>query len=194
MKVFDQIEVVFQKLFTVKFIHEGYRGADVISRVISLKPDTDTNTLFQNHHILYRFSEDLLTCLIQCDEIDDPAAGVKERPRIMFEGSESPIRFLLNASTGFIKRTAIRVEGPQKVYYFSNKENAGNNMTISSDDEAVNPGDLRESADIKNEEPCLAVIDIHTNGIADAEYGLFDEEDFLVDNPPEYKITFTSLV
>jgi hypothetical protein len=197
MEPVDQIRTIYKTLFRVKFVHQSYTGlhGDFISNSLAVKPDKETTQLFKNHKILYRFNNDTLVCSMSCDTLAPgvPGNDPKNIPHINFTEDDIRIRFLINVSTAFLKKTIINVGGSQKTFQFSNQLNAGTNMVITSNADAVNDSDLKE-LNMEPGERSMAVIDIHTGNIADPAYQMFDANRLLVGNPPEYKIIFKHLI
>ena len=191
MRVFDQVNSIYRGVFSIKFKHESYSAVNtnVISDAIRVIPDLQTQELFASRKMLYRFHSDLLTCFIQCNIIPVPGDEPKSKPLINFTAEDIRMRFLVKASTGFLKKTNIVAAGAREIYQLNNKNNASINMVITAEADGVNAADLKPIEQVEPGEPCLAVIDIHTD-IADDEYRMFDNKFLLVDNMPEYKIIF----
>jgi len=125
----ESITSIYKKLFTVRFIHNGYETPweNFLSKGISITADTATLDLFTSYNIDYRFYNNTLTCFIRCVLLNPPAL----QPKIPFLTIDKPVqlRFLLHSSNDFLNKTYVTAAGSKKMYRFSNQVNntsAGN--------------------------------------------------------------------
>lgn len=182
------IKTTFQVLYTVTFLHNGY-GLPVpgsISDNIRLNPDKDTQTIFLNHHIGYRFFNDLLVVFMRASNPDPTIPFLKISRQVRF-------RFFMHVSTDFLHRTQVDAVGSLQVYQFSNKVNAGTGGFLSMHTEGVNMDDLKPVDEAEPGENCFAVMDVYNNGAINNAYDLFSgvADSF---NSPGYFIRFISTV
>ena len=128
---------------------------------------------------------------MRCSLFAPPAAEPK-KPFIPLDDNLR-LRFYINGNTNFLRKTDIISTGPKQVYYFSNRLNVASGMFISSAAGDVNNNDLRNTALLTPEEPCLGVVDIFSSGAANLNYELFTGAAQQLKNP-EYKIQFKSKI
>lgn len=184
----DVIKRLYERLFSVEFLHTGYvfNNQNLIGEGISLRPDKDTKALFKNHSISYTFSGGTLVCIMQSDQLTPPNPQ-PVIPSIDFTGNVR-LRFLIESSADFLKRTQVNAVGSAQVYHFTNQANAGTNGFIAQAETGVNNADLQTVAAVNPSETCFAVIDIHNNGAVNANYDLFGANQRLL--RPAYRIRF----
>lgn len=184
----DVIKIIYERLFSVEFLHAGYvfTQQNLLSESLRIRPDKETARLFKNHGINYRFQGGTLVCVMRSDLLNPPAPN-PVLPSIEFTGNVR-MRFLVYSSTDFLARTQVAAVGSKDVYQFSNQSNAGTNLFIAQNEAGVNNADLKTTAAIKPEEACFAVIDIHNNGAVNANYDLFGGDKRLLS--PAYKVRF----
>ena len=193
----DIIRTTYKELFTLKFLHSGYGFSqkNSIADSIYLEPDEATRNLFINHSIGYRFFTDTLICFIRTvkTELLSPPGIATHVPYIKFSGNVL-IRFLMNASTGFLDKTEVAATGAKQVYGFTNQVNTGTGGFISShtDITGVNDDDLKNIAVVKPDKTCFAVIDIFNIGAVNSNYDLFNENVTQQLKSPAYAIPFKS--
>lgn len=182
----DVIRTLYKQLFTVEFIHDGFKAPTLIDEAIRIKSDTKTKNLFNNYCMSYIFFYNTLLCFIRCQPLDPVV------PYTLFPG-EVHIRFLLTGTSKFFDRTEIKFMGAKQVYYFNNRKNAGPNRFITQSAEIVTDGDLEDIFRIKPEDSCFGVIDIYSSNAKDNSYELFSGSDQQLKNPA-YKIKFKNKV
>lgn len=184
----DVIKRIYERLFSVEFLHAGYvfNNQNLISESINIRPDKDTKALFKNHSISYSFAGGTLVCVMQSDQLTPPNAQ-PVIPSIEFTGNVR-LRFLIESSADFLKRTQVSAVGSAQVYYFNNQANVGTNMFIAQAETGVANADLQTVATVSPSETCFAVIDIHNNGAINANYDLFGGDKRLL--RPAYRIRF----
>ena len=190
----DIISLIYKELFTVKFLHTAYGAArkSFIADDIHIEPDLATKKLFINHYLDYRFFNDTLICFIRTELLSPPTPNPKA-PFIKFS-SPVLIRFLVNASTGFLRKTNVVITGSQQVYQFNNQLNAGTGGFICMHATGVNNDDLKSAAVVKPDNPCFGVIDIFSTGAANSTYEIFTGGPIQVLQSPVYSIQFISTI
>ena len=184
----DIVKIIYKELFTVKFLHDGYGvpRPNFIADSITLEPDDDTKFLFKNFDITHRFFNDMLICLMRCDET------VPVVPYIKFSGNVR-LRFFINASTDFINKTVVDTVGAKQVYQFTNQVNAGTLGFICMHTTGVNVDDLKNVDVVKPDKNCFGVIDIHNSGAVNSSYDLFSGTDQNLKSPA-YSLQFVSKI
>jgi len=184
----DIITTRYERLFTIELLHSGFEffGQNLISGTLRIVPDDDTQKLFNNHAIRYRFKDGTLLCFMQCDLLTPPAV-TPVVPFIAFTG-DVRLRFLVFSSSEFLSKTQVIAAGSEEVYLFTNQDNAGTNGFIAQHETGVNNDDLEVVALVQPSQKCFAVIDIHNNGAVNASYDLFGGDDRLLS--PAYRIRF----
>lgn len=184
----DIIKIIYREIFTVTFLHAGYGAArpNFISDSITVKPDTKTKIIFENHSMDYRFFNNTLVVFLRC------ADQTSVIPYIKF-GEDFSIRFLLISSGDFLNKTLIDAVGVTQFYQFSNQTNIGSGGFITMHTEGVNTDDLKSAAVVKVGENCLGVIDIYSNEAKDSTYELFNGGNENLNNPG-YFIRFISRI
>ena len=182
----DTAFILTGKLFTIKFIHDGYGLAHLkqLSSDIRIVPDIKTKKVFENFCIDYSFYNDTLICFQRCSDPDVPFITFTEETRI---------RFMVNVSASFLERTDVEATGKDEVYHFQNKDNAASNLFISQNTTAVNDDDLAEMGEEIEGTPCFAIIDIFTEGTTPS-YSLLSTSNPQKLKSPVYKIRFGSLI
>lgn len=184
----EVIRRIYERLFSVEFLHAGYVffQQNLIGESISIRPDKDTKMLFKNHGINYSFSGGTLVCVMQSDLLTPPAP-MPVIPSIEFTGNVR-MRFLIDSSSDFLKRTQVAAVGSAQVYQFTNQFNAGTNGFIAQHETGVNNDDLQTVAALQPSETCFAVIDIHNNATVNPNYDLFGGDKRLL--RPAYRVRF----
>lgn len=184
----DVIKRIYERLFSVEFLHAGYvfNNQNLIGESLNIRPDKETKTLFKNHGITYSFSGGTLVCIMQSDQLTPPNPSPLI-PSIEFTGNVR-LRFLIESTADFLKRTQVNAVGSAQVYHFSNQANAGTNGFIAQNETGVNNTDLQTVAAVEPSETCFGVIDIHNNGAVNANYDLFGGDKRLL--RPAYRIRF----
>ena len=194
----DIVKTIYEELFTVKFLHNGYGDPrpKLIADSIKLKPDAETKNLFNNHNLGYRFFNDTLICFIRTNlrQLLSPPALEPVSPYIKFSGNVR-IRFFLNASTDFLNRTLVEATGARQTYQFTNQVNAGTGGFICMHTSGVNNDDLKnvDTVEIDKNERCFGVVDVHSSGAVDSTYELFSGSDQSLQSP-QYSIRFISKI
>ena len=186
--VVDIIKIIYKELFTVRLLHTGYGTPrpDSIADNITLHPDASTKIIFSNYSIGYSFFNDTLVVFMRCAD-QSPVV-----PYIKF-AENFRIRFLLNVSDDFLKKTVADPVGATQVYQFSNQANAGSGGFISMHTTGVNSDDLKTATLINADENCFGVIDIYSSAAINSAYELFSgANDHL--NSPAYSLQFISKI
>ena len=203
MTIIETIKTTYAELFKVSFVHPLYdqiytykepvtnnQKNITISSILNdlfIEPDTNTKTLFVDHFIGLRFSNNFFQCFIRCKRTDVPANDPPfiEKPFIEL-ASDTRLRFLLKVKSDFINKTKIIVAGNQEVYLFSNRDNNGTGGLISQNAE-VNDDDLEAVFVAEPEKNCVGIIDIYTSGTSD-DYRLLGDSGEILGR--KYKIQF----
>lgn len=184
-EIAETVKMSYKTLFTVTFLHSryGFPRREIISDNISLEPDAETQKIFINHSMGYRFFNDLLVVFMRCSNL------IPSTPFIIL-ADEVRLRFCINVSEVFLKKTEVEQAGATLVYQFSNKVNIGTDRFLSMHAEGVIDDDL-ESVDVaKADKRCFGVLDVYKTG-ANNTYNLFSSaEDTL--KSPGYSIRFIS--
>lgn len=184
----DLITRRYERLFSIQFLHTGYEffAQNLLQEGLRIVPDSDTQELFDNHFIRYRFENGTLLCIMQCNLLSPPAI-TPVLPFISFSGNVR-LRFLVFSSSDFLKRTQVIAAGSTAVYQFSNQNNTGTNGFIAQHETGVNNDDLQNTSAVQPSQKCFAVIDIHNNGAVNAGYDLFGGDSRMLS--PVYRIRF----
>ena len=119
----DIIKLLYQELFSVRFLHTGYGTpvSNILANSIWVSPDENTKKLFAGFDMGYRILGDTLICFIRSLLFAPPATDLKV-PFIRFTG-DVRIRFLMFASLDFMNRTEVVATGKNQVYLFTNRVN-----------------------------------------------------------------------
>jgi hypothetical protein len=122
-RVNETVRTIYQELFMIKLVHEGYEipQEDLLYKGIFIEPDELTKRLFLDHRIEYRFYSDTLVCLIECALFNPPATEPKV-PLISITG-DIKFRFLVRSHDEFASKTNVVAAGSKKTYQFSNQIN-----------------------------------------------------------------------
>lgn len=117
----DTINLLYQELFSVRFLHTGYGTpvSNMLSKSIWMSPDANTQKLFAGFDMGYRMLGDTLVCFIRSLLFAPPATDPKV-PFNRFTG-DVRIRFLIFASQDFMNRTEVVATGKNQVYQFTNR-------------------------------------------------------------------------
>jgi hypothetical protein len=187
----DKLNTIYQELFSIKFTHAafGTAGPVFISDLLGIYPDAQTEALFSNNSIGYRFDNNTFSCFARCSLVAPPAAD----PKVCFTriAADVRLRFMLTAENAFFPPTDINRAGSAQVYYFNNKANVGSGMYITQAIATVTDADLKDSIVIAPQDKCLGVIDIFSAGAVNTSYELFKGANKTLKSPA-YKITFKS--
>jgi hypothetical protein len=119
----DIIRTMYKELFNVKLVHKAYSPASKskIFNEVKIVPDKNTQALFNRFGIGYRCLNNTIVCFIRSELVTPPAAEPK-KPYVSLDGAFK-VRFLLTASSGFLKNTYVVAAGSKEVYHFTNKIN-----------------------------------------------------------------------
>lgn len=182
----DIIRSIYQELFTVTLLHDGYGTPrpGFIGGDLRIDPDDETIFLFKNYDISYRFFTNTLVCFMRCADA---------LPRVPFTPFTTPVRmrFFINANSVFLSKTVVEPVGVQQLYQFTNQVNVGTGGFISMNVAGANNDDLRAIAAVQPAKNCFGVIDIHTTGAVNTGYDLFTGINQTLQSPA-YSIRFIS--
>ena len=119
----ESVRTIYRELFTIKFIHAGFENPqeNFLSQGISIVPDQQTEQLFINHKISYRFYTNTLVGFMECSLFNPPALEPKV-PFIPIVG-DLHMRFLIKSSEDFGDKTYVTAAGSKHTYHFTNKIN-----------------------------------------------------------------------
>ena len=239
----ESVNTIYRELFTIKFIHEGFENIheNFLSEGINILPDQETQQLFVDHRISYRFYTNTLVSFMECSLFNPPALEPKV-PFIPIDG-DLHMRFLVTSSEDFAAKTFVVAAGSKHTYHFTNKvsnvsggtvfltspvanhsiakdyeigtlvQSGGNLFTctktalaadsipisnttfwknIEPVEQVVNNADLEDTATVKPDSICFAVIDVFKNGTVNNSYKIFDINDELFNPAPVFTIKFLS--
>lgn len=149
----ESVDSVYRPLFKVRFAHSGYETPtdNFLSQAVSFTTDEDTDMLFKDHKMSYRFFDNTLVCFIQCTPFNPPSTEPK-LPSFTIDGNIR-IRFLIKTNSDFFEKTYITSGGKKKKYQFSNKINntSGPDIFLSAPVENYNAAnDYTEGSVVQN--------------------------------------------
>jgi len=130
-QVGETVSTIYRELFTIKFIHAGFENIheNFLSQAISIVPDEQTEKLFIDHKVSYRFYTNTLVGFIECALFNPPALEPKV-PFIPIDG-DLHLRFLVKSSEDFASKTYVVSAGSKHTYHFTNKiNNVGGGFTF----------------------------------------------------------------
>ena len=187
-EIADTVKTINKTLFTVRFLHAGYgfpRPGNILDN-ISFQPDDDTQKILTNYNIGFRFLNDTLVVFMRCSNL------IPTTPMLKFSG-DIRLRFFMQVSTDFLKRTEVQPVGASQLYQFSNKVNIATDRFLSMHTEGVNNDDLKPVSVAEPGETCFGVIDVFNAGAINNTYDLFSGADQTL-NSPGYSIRFISKI
>lgn len=193
MKLVKTTTYLADELFTITFDHSAFDNLaeSSLSDVLFIKPDAKTVSLLNDYSAGYTFSSNRFVCYIHSRLMAAPAP--QPRGAYVTPVTNTRFRFLLVAGSRFMTVTTIEPVAGNKVYYFSNRTNAGTGMFISHDASEVNGNDLQTVPDVETKESPLAVIDIFSSGAMNTGYELFTSALGEL-RKPAYRVLFRSRI
>lgn len=193
MKKVETITYFAGELFTITFSHSGFDGISgiAVSEILSLKPEKETELLFNRFNIGYALHTNTFVCFIHSRLLSPPT--LQPRAAFAIPDADTRFRFLVKADSRFMSMTQINPVSGNRAYYFSNRENAATDMIISHDTTGVNDNDLRSGLNVDIRETYLGVIDVFSSGAVNNNYELFAGASGEL-RSPAYKLTFKSSV
>jgi hypothetical protein len=122
-QVGETVSTIYRELFTIKFTHAGFENLheNFLSQGISIVPDQQTEQLFIDHKVSYRFYTNTLVGFMECSLFNPPTLEPKV-PFIHIDG-DLHMRFLVKASEDFASKTYVVSAGSRHTYHFTNKIN-----------------------------------------------------------------------
>lgn len=193
MKLVETIRDFAGALFSITFRHRGFErpGYSTISEALTIMPDPQTMLHFHQFSMGFSFHTNTLVCFIRCRLLAPPA--LQPKGAAVVPTTDTRFRFLLKASSHFLRLTEVKAVTNSQAYYFSNRDNAATDLILSHDAAGVSDSDLRSGLDIRANETLLGVIDIFSGGAVNASYDLFKDSSGELKSPA-YHLTFLSSI
>lgn len=126
----DKLIWKFEKLFSIRFVHQDFpfsaSSGGLISNFLTLQPDFLTAALFKKHDIHFRIRQDMLLCFIRIKTTEDS-------PYFRLPNGFSA-RFLLNLQNPLKDQTIVPpIQGKENLYRFRiNIRAAASSLNLST--------------------------------------------------------------